>query len=206
MKTTKTIAFYTAIAAAVLTFTQCSPGNTQNANEATDTQVVETVAPESINGIKIAYVEYEALMTKYELAMDINKEMMRKEKTIATTIDEKGKALQAEQAEFTRKYQNNVFSSQERAQSEYERLANKEQELLQLQQSLVAEYESEQLSKHKALRDSVSNFIKEYNKEKGYDFILTKVGDEILYANEAYNITEEVVEGLNKRYNSTANK
>ncbi len=194
MKTTKTIAFFAAMAASLLTVTGCS------SEEKTETKGTENVAAETANGIRIAYVEYEALMTQYNFAMDINKEMMRKEANISNTIQEKGKALQDEQAEFQRKYQNNVFASQERAQAEYERLAKKEQELVQLQQSLLAEYEKEQLGRHQALRDSVSNFIKEYNKEKGYDFILTKLGDEILYANEAYNITEEVVNGLNSRY------
>ncbi|MBR6691234.1 MAG: OmpH family outer membrane protein [Bacteroidaceae bacterium] len=202
MKTTKKIALYAAMSAAIFTFAQCSSGNEANngENAATTEEVAAPVAPETINGIKIAYVEYEALMTKYEFAIDINKEMMRKETNISNTIEEKAKSLQAEQAEFTRKYQNNVFATQDRAQSEYERLAKKEQEIMQLQQSLLAEYEKEQIEKHTALRDSVNNFIKEYNAVKGYDFILTKVGDEILYANEAYNITQEVVDGLNGRY------
>ena len=56
------------------------------------------------------------------------------------------------------------------------------------------------------MRDSITNFIKEYNATKGYDFILTRVGDEILYANEAYDITEEIVEGLNQRYKGTTGK
>ena len=70
----------------------------------------------------------------------------------------------------------------------------------------IAEYEKEQIAKNKAMRDSITNFIKEYNATKGYDFILTRVGDEILYANEAYDITEEIVEGLNQRYKGTTGK
>jgi outer membrane protein len=40
----------------------------------------------------------------------------------------------------------------------------------------------------------------EYNKDKGYDFIITKLGENLLYANPAYDITNEVTAGLNARY------
>lgn len=212
MRTTKTIALFAAMAAAIFTFTQCNTGSKENKAEtpatettaATDTTATEV--KEEKPSLKIAYVEYETLMTKYAFAVDINKEMMRKEKNITNTIEGKGKSLQAEQAEFTRKYQNNVFATPERAQEEYDRIAKQEQDIIKLQQNLIAEYEKEQIAKNKAMRDSITNFIKEYNATKGYDFILTRVGDEILYANEAYDITEEIVEGLNQRYKGTTGK
>ena len=43
-------------------------------------------------------------------------------------------------------------------------------------------------------------YIKEYNDMNGYDFILTKIGDNILYANKAYDITMDIIDGLNRRY------
>lgn len=211
MRTTKTIALFAAMAATVFTFAQCT-GSKENKTEAPAAETTATTdsiaaeVKEEKPSLKIAYVEYETLMTKYEFAVDINKEMMRKEKNITNTIEGKGKSLQAEQAEFTRKYQNNVFATPERAQEEYDRIAKQEQDIIKLQQNLIAEYEKEQIAKNKAMRDSITNFIKEYNATKGYDFILTRVGDEILYANEAYDITEEIVEGLNQRYKGTTGK
>ena len=78
----------------------------------------------------------------------------------------------------------------------------KEQDIVKLEQNLYAEYEKEGIEKNKALRDSINKFIAEYNSEKGYDYILTRIGDNILFANEAYNITQEVVDGLNRKYKS----
>lgn len=195
MRTTKKIVLSAAFSLLLLSFTQC----TKEAQPA-QPQAPQTESLDSIQGIKIAYVEYDSLMAKYLLAIDIHKEMMRKETNINNTIEQKANSLQEEQAEFTRKYQNNVFATAERAQEEYERLARKEQEILQLQQTLVTEYENELQMYHRQLRDSVNNYIIEYNNAKGYDYILTKVGDNILYANEALDITQEVVDGLNSRY------
>ena len=42
--------------------------------------------------------------------------------------------------------------------------------------------------------------MKEYNKDKKYAIILAKSGDNILYADPAYNITNEVVKGMNQAY------
>ncbi|MBE6298080.1 MAG: OmpH family outer membrane protein [Bacteroidales bacterium] len=195
MRTTKKIVLSAAFSLLLLSFTQC----TKEAQPA-QPQAPQTESLDSVQGIKIAYVEYDSLMAKYLLAIDIHKEMMRKETNINNTIEQKANSLQEEQAEFTRKYQNNVFATAERAQEEYERLARKEQEILQLQQTLVAEYENELQMYHRQLRDSVNNYIIEYNGAKGYDYILTKVGDNILYANEALDITQEIVDGLNSRY------
>lgn len=198
MRTTKKIVLSAAFSLLLLSFTQC----TKEAQPA-QPQAPQTESLDSVQGIKIAYVEYDSLMAKYLLAIDIHKEMMRKETNINNTIEQKANSLQEEQAEFTRKYQNNVFATAERAQEEYERLARKEQEILQLQQTLVTEYENELQMYHRQLRDSVNNYIIEYNNAKGYDYILTKVGDNILYANEALDITQEVVDGLNSRYATT---
>lgn len=184
--------------ASLLLFTQCTQKEAEATTGATILQPTEVTA----QSIKIAYVNLDSLMSKYNLAQDINKEMMRKEEDIKMKLTDKFKDLQADQADFERKYKNNVYATPERAQSEYNRLLEKEQEIAQLEQSLTLEFEKEGLEKNQALRDSINKFINEYNKDKGYDFIITKLGENLLYANPAYDITNEVANGLNKRYNA----
>ena len=55
-----------------------------------------------------------------------------------------------------------------------------------------------------ALRDSIQHFLAVYNKDKKYGLILSKAGDNILYADKAYDITNEVIAGLNKAYKPAA--
>ena len=51
------------------------------------------------------------------------------------------------------------------------------------------------------MRDSINSFLKVYNQTKGYDLIISNTAfDNLLYGNPAYNITNEIVEGLNARY------
>ena len=50
------------------------------------------------------------------------------------------------------------------------------------------------------MNDSINLFIKEYNKEKKYEAIFNNAST--LYIKPQYDITNEVVELLNKRYTS----
>lgn len=200
MRTTKKITFITLAFAAMFIFVQCGQ------KEACNTIPAATITDGAAATLKIVYVDLDSLMNNYNFAKDINKAMMRKEEDIKMQLTEKYKALQADQADFERKYKNNVYATPERAQEEYNRIVKKEQEILQLEQSLTAEFEKEGLQKNQMLRDSIYKFIKEYNAEKGYDYILTKLGENILYANETLNITQEIVDGLNNKYAASQKK
>ena len=180
--------------AIVLGFTQCA-----NNNAATQS------APAAGNGngtnMKIAYVEIDSLLTKYNFWNDLNEQMIKKEETIRTTLNEKGKKLEKEAQEFQRKYENNGFVSPERAQQEYQRIQKQQQDLQELQQKLTEELAVENQKNSLQLRDPINSFLKIYNENKGYDLIISNTGfDNLLYANPAHNITNEIVEGLNSRY------
>ena len=45
--------------------------------------------------------------------------------------------------------------------------------------------------------------ITDHNKTKKYDLIISKAGDNILFADKKFDITNDVINGLNKRYKST---
>ena len=73
----------------------------------------------------------------------------------------------------------------------------------ELQSRLGAELDAETAKYNNALRDSLQNFLKDYNKTKKYDLIISKAGDNILFADKKFDITNDVINGLNKRYKST---
>ena len=64
----------------------------------------------------------------------------------------------------------------------------------------MSELASEQQKLTMEMRDSIQAFLKTYNKAKKYDYILSRSGDNILLANPKFDITRDVVAGLNKRY------
>ena len=181
--------------ALVLMFTQCadnkSNGSTNNAPAAVSRPA----------NMKIAYVEIDSLLTKYRFWNDLNEMMIKKEENIRTTLNEKAKDLDSEMREFQRKLENNGFASRERAEQENLRISQKQRDLQQLQEKLSNELQSENQKNSLQLRDSINSFLKIYNKDKGYSLIISNTGfDNLLYADPAFNITNEIVEGLNARY------
>ena len=75
-------------------------------------------------------------------------------------------------------------------------------ELQELAAKLNNEFNEEQARINQEARDSIQNFLKIYNQTKKYDYVMIKAGDNLLIANPQYNITKDIVTGLNKRYNA----
>ena len=147
--------------AIVLVFAQCSDNN----NAATSS-TAPAVGVAGSSNMKIAYVEIDSLLTKYNFWNDLNEVMIQKEENIRTTLNEKAKKLDADAKEFQRKLENNGFATRERAEQEQMRLMKQQQELQALQQKLSDELASENQKNSLQLRDSINSFLKIYNQNK----------------------------------------
>lgn len=183
--------------ATMLFFTQCA--KEQSATQGTPDNNPTATAATGKN-IKIAFVDIDSLLSKYEFSIILNKEMLRKEEDMRMKLSEKAKALQADYDDFQRKLQNNVYATRERAEEEQARILKQKDALDKLEQRLVSELSAESQKNNITLHDSINSFLKAYNIEKQFDLIISRVGDNLLYANDALNITEEVINGLNARY------
>jgi outer membrane protein len=64
---------------------------------------------------------------------------------------------------------------------------------------MIAELEEYRNTKYTELTQKINGYIQEYNAEAKYDFILTRVGGNMLYANDALDITKDIVNGLNAK-------
>jgi len=166
-------------------------------------------APKAVNGaslenLKIRYIDEDSIMANYNLAKDINEAMLRRQnqydaaqKQRAADISKFGNAMQ-------QKYQNNQYLTEEAFNADQAKLqkmqADAENYLGNLQQSIANELNQSQAQ----LLDSIDNFLKDYAKTKGYDMVLRKSAT--LFIDEKFDVTAEVVEGLNKRYNKVGSK
>lgn len=163
----------------------------------------QTKAPQEL---KIAIVEVDSLITQYEFCKEYTQVLEKKTRNVQNTLQQKGQKLQSDAANFQQKLQQNALDrpTAERMQAA---LQKQNSDLEALQQRLGAELQEETNKYNEALHDSVQHFIAKYNKTKKYTMILSKSGDNILYADKAIDITNEVIAGLNKAYKKgSANK
>lgn len=175
------------------TFTQCKKKGEQPAASVLSTGERDTCS----SGLRVAYINTDSLLSGYDLAKKLNDDLLRQEEGMRANINERGKTLEKEMEEFQRKYKNNAFLTQERAEQEYQRIMNKQQELQEYVQRLDGE--SMQSRQKMALRvnDSIQNYI---NTELtgSFDVILNNAGT--FYVTKKLDITADVIKGLNARY------
>ena len=157
-------------------------------------------------GMKIAYVEVDSLMTQYDFAKDYSVTLQKQSINARNTLTQKGNALQAAVNNFQQKINNNGFQSREQAASVQAAIERQQRDLQELQARLEGELANETAKFNEALRDSLQNFLKDYNADKHFDLILSKAGDNILMADKRFDITQDVINGLNKRYKPAAPK
>ena len=173
-----------AMAAFALTLmTSCDKSKSQADDQAADAKVAPTET-------KIAFVEVDSIMTQYQFCKEYSLVLQKKGQNIQNTLAQKQQKLQ--QNAYTR----------EQAQGIQAQLQRQNADLQALNQRLSGEFQSETEKYNNALRDSISHFLKAYNKDKKFSLILSKAGDNILYADKAHDITNDVIAGLNKAYKS----
>lgn len=164
----------------------------------------QAAGAENVGGMKIAFVEVDSLMTQYNFAKDYSVTLQKKSNNARNTLTQKSNELQAAVSNFQQKLQNNGFTSREQAASVQQGIERRQRDLQELQARLESELASETQKFNEALRDSLNSFLASYNKDKQFDLILSKAGDNILFADRKFDITKDIINGLNKRYKSTA--
>ncbi len=162
--------------------------------------------------LPIAIVNTDSILKHYTLAVESTEQLMTSYENSTVKLDNQARAFQKEYEsfqrdvmDFQRKVEANAFLSRERAESEQKRLQTKEQQLLKKQQDLEAlrqklssDFMEQQNVLNKQLADSVQQYLREYNADGRFHLI---VNDAVVMNKVAgYDITDEVIEGLNARY------
>jgi outer membrane protein len=186
--------FFMAMAIA-LGLASCNNKKTENAETA---QTAET----EVTGLRIAYIELDSLRTQYQLYKDYEVILTRKGTDIQNTLDQKRRKLESNAIALQRKFENNGFQTRDELEKAQKGLQQQEVELQELAAKLQNEFMEEELRINQEARDSIQNFIKIYNQKKNFDYVLVKAGDNLLLTNPKYDITKDIVTGLNKRYNA----
>jgi len=148
----------------------------------------------------IAYVDIDSLISTYTYSIDINEQIARQYESSQATLAEQIRRFQTDYNEFQRKAETGSFISRERAEADQQRLLKKKEELEELEARLQQELAEKRYELQLELRKTIISLVSEYNKNKGYQVIHGKTLDNILYSNEIYDITAEVIEYLNLRY------
>ena len=178
------------LAVGVLFYLHFSSGKTGS-----DTPVSSKAVP---NGsFRIAYFEGDSIQTQFEYFKEIQNELQAKGQANSKQLGDM-KNL------FASKYQELQKLSQTLSQAE---LANKQQELMQMEKAFQGkekmmsdEFQDEQFKKLQDVKKKIEDYLKSYNKDKGYAFIFSSSPDLMYLKDSVYDITPDVIKGLNALY------
>ena len=157
-----------------------------------------------LEALKVRYIDEDSIMANYNLAKDINEAMLRRQNQYDAAQKQRGNEISKFYNAMQQKYQNNQYLTEEAFNADQAKLqkmqADADNYLASMQQSIQNELNQSQIQ----LLDSIDNFMKDYAKKKGFDMVLRKSAT--LFIDEKYDVTDEVIEGLNKRYNKVGGK
>ncbi|WP_439554958.1 OmpH family outer membrane protein [Dyadobacter sp.] len=181
------------LAVAVLFFLHFSSKSSGDAGAAADGNVVA--------GRKTVYVQVDSLLKNYEFFKDTRKELENKNFQLENELNTKGRSLQNEVAFFQQKAQT---MTPEQARSTEAQLMKKQQDLMAYRDQSAQALGQEEAKKNEELYKNIRSYIDKYNKENGYEFVLGySLGGGILFANPSLDVTQKILDGLNKEYKSS---
>lgn len=147
---------------------------------------------------KTAYVDTSKLLEEYTEAKDIQAKYKTKSEEMGKELEAEVNRFKSDAASFQKNAQAN---GQAWAQQNGAELQKREQQLSYAQQGMLQQLQQESGVEMDSLVVNVKKFIKDYGKQKGYSYIFgTGEAASILYAEDKYDITKEIIQLLNDKY------
>ncbi|MEI6681437.1 MAG: OmpH family outer membrane protein [Bacteroidota bacterium] len=148
----------------------------------------------------VVYVNLDSLNAHYELVNILRKDLEGTGKKLQAEVLAEQSALEKEGAEFQRQVSANAIP-EDKAKGIYEQLMKRSSLLDQKKQQYTQRVADQEMSMNLRLVDSVTTFLRRFNKQYKFDYILGyKTGGEILIANDTMDITQTVLGALNTEY------
>lgn len=152
----------------------------------------------SLENLSIAYVNSDTLLTNYNYYEEVSKRLDEKRLKLQQEYTRRAEGLQRQIEDYQRTMTNLTIAQ---ARAVEEDLGRKRQNLLQYQETISQDLMREEASITQELYEKVSSYLKTYGDENDLQVVLTySAGSGLLYANDALNITDQVLSGLNSIY------
>ncbi len=148
----------------------------------------------------VVFVNIDSLNSKYEFIKILRGDLEATGKRMQNEILGEQAAFEKEAADFQKQVAANAIS-EDKAKVIYEKLMQKQQALVDKKDRYTQQVADKEMKMNLTLLDTVTNFLKRYNKTYKYDYIMgLKSAGEILVANDTLDITKDVLNALNKTY------
>jgi len=162
------------------------------------TAAADKQQPQSSTGsFKIAYFEMDSIENHYEYLKDVRKSL----RTLEQQKSDELSVLRNDYKTVLQGYQSRGKSmTQEDMAKANEDLQRRDMELKNQEQIKTQELQDASIQKIQQVKKKIEEYLKEFNKDKTYAYILASSGDIMYYKDSVYSVTNEILKGLNDEY------
>ena len=144
------------------------------------------------------YVDVNKLLDGYKRTKIVRAEFETKAKTLNANVDSLMTDWQNELKTYEKE---RAKMSKKELQLKQELLGNKQQQINNYQQAIQKQIQEEDKKATQTVINDINDYVKDYGKKKGYNIIYGASGSgNIMYASEAADLTNDVLEGLNAEF------
>jgi outer membrane protein len=147
---------------------------------------------------RVAFVKSSVMLEEYEGMKEAKKLYKVKAEGWGRQLDSLNTVYEEESAKYNQKLA--TLSEKEKKDEEI-RVGLLFNKLLQIKAAIEKKAKEEDLEMTEGVLKQVNSYIEDFSKKNGYDVVIgTTLQGNLLYGNEAIDITRDLVEGLNKQY------
>ncbi|MFH2141147.1 MAG: OmpH family outer membrane protein [Bacteroidota bacterium] len=171
---------------------------TNNTEPSDDKNINDTLSVTNSGSGNIAYIKVDSLLMEYNFYQDLEDQIKTRKAEMEAELTRQAKALEKDMAAFQNKVQNNLFLSEQSYNSQADELYKKRENLALSEQQLSEKLMNESLVLEQQILDTVLNFVRIFNSDKRYRYIIN--GGNLLYGEKTDDITDTVLSLMNQRY------
>lgn len=161
------------------------------------TSVTQNKAALLKGNMKIAYFEIDSIQNNYVFFQEVKAALQAKEQANSSQLT----ALRNEYNSKLQDFQKNAKTlTQSEQESRQQELMKIEKNFMALDQQLTQGLQVESNNRLMEVRKKIEDFLATYNKDKAFAFIFSNDPGLMYYKDTAYDITGEIIKGLNEAY------
>jgi outer membrane protein len=152
----------------------------------------------------LAYLNGDSLNEKYKFITEKSKILESKYKSADRKVSDEYKKREKDAKDLMDYYQQNPTMSEQEKFNIQQKLAELEGEMQRIQEQATGGLAKDEENLQKELLSRVHKYLETYSKAHGIDYVMNYQGsiNLILYGNGAYDITSDVIRGLNEEYDA----
>ena len=181
-----------------ISLVQCSSNDKESIENTTTSSTL--ISDENEHQMRIAFVNSDTVSKYYDFAEKIQTSLLNKRNAAENQFKDKMNNYQKLRSDFEKAAP--IMGEREKMEKAQNIMAL-EQEIMKFEQDLSEQLAQEELKITEDYILKTHEYMQVIGKELGYDYVLSfRIGGPMLYADPAHDITQDVIELLNERYNS----